>query len=278
MTHIIATFSFLICLLQITSAVAQPKRIVTLGAGVTETVFALGLGDLVAGVDASSKFPEKATQKAQVGYIRMTSAEGIASLMPDLVLAGSTLGPASVKKQLQAASIRLELVEKPTDVQSALQRILKIGKILNKPEEAKKLVDKIELDVAKANKLQRPNQKPRVLFIFTHGGAAVNVSGTKTAAHTMIEASGGINAVTGYEGYKPITAESLLGAQPTLILVTTRSLNAIGGEKGLWATPGLSLTPAGKTKNLVVVDDLKLLGFGPRTGETILELSKAFSK
>jgi iron complex transport system substrate-binding protein len=68
----------------------------------------------------------------------------------------------------------------------------------------------------------------------------------------------------------------VIGAKPDLILMTTRSFGAIKGVDQLWKVPGLRLTPAGKNKNALVMDDLKLLGFGPRTGEAIQELRRAF--
>jgi len=260
------------------TASAELKRVVTLGAGVTETVFALGLGEVVVGVDVSSMHPPAALRKPKVGYIRMTSAEGIASLTPDLVLAGSTLGPATVKTQLKSAGIRLELVEKPTSIEGALERIRKIGALLNKEAIATQLVNSINEQISAAKKLQTSKTKPRILFVFVHGGTSVNVAGTGTAADVMIKAAGGINAVDSFEGYKPITAEALLAAKPDIVLATTRSLKAVGGEKGLWATPGLALTPAGQKKKVVLIDDLKLLGFGPRTGDAIVELSKSFAQ
>ena len=261
-----------------TTASGKPKRVVTLGAGVTETVFALGLGEVVVGVDVSSMHPAAALRKPKVGYIRMTSAEGIASLTPDLVLAGSTLGPATVKTQLKSAGIRLELVEKPKSIEGALARIRKIGALLNKEAVATQLITAINEQISTAKTHQTSKTKPRILFVFVHGGTSVNVAGTGTAADVMINAAGGVNAVSSFEGYKPITAEALLAARPDIVLATTRSLKAVGGEKGLWTTPGLALTPAGKNKKLVIIDDLKLLGFGPRTGEAILELSKSFAQ
>ena len=266
----------LLCLAM--TASAKPNRLVTLGAGVTETVFALGLGDLVVGVDVSSLHPKAALQKPKVGYVRMTSAEGIASLTPDLVLASSTLGPAPVKDQLKSAGIRLELVDSPKSIEQALSRILAIGDILGQTKPAQDLTADIKKKIAEAKALQGNKPKPRVLFVFVHGGTSVNVAGKETAADVMIKAAGGQNVISEYAGYRPLTAEALLAAKPDMILATTRSLKAVGGEKGLWATPGLALTPAGKAKKLVIIDDLKLLGFGPRTGDAVLELSKALMK
>ena len=277
MNRLCTVLSLIILCLPMTAS-AESKRIVTLGAGVTETVFELGLGKSVVGVDVSSLHPQQALRKPKVGYIRMTSAEGIASLKPDLVLAGSTLGPPTVIEQLKSAGIRLERVETPKSIQGVFERIRKIGDILNRKDAAHQLIARIRKKIEHAKTLQVNRVKPRVLFVFVHGGTSINVAGQQTAADVMIQAAGGVNAVTGYEGYKPITAESLLKAKPDIILATTRSLKAVGGEKGLWASPGLALTPAGKTKTLVIIDDLKLLGFGPRTGDAIIELTNALAR
>jgi iron complex transport system substrate-binding protein len=65
---------------------------------------------------------------------------------------------------------------------------------------------------------------------------------------------------------------------PEVILTTTRTFADLGnnGLPGLEkALPGISLTPAGKANRVVVMDDLYLLGFGPRVGDAALELSRS---
>ncbi|MDE4771201.1 hypothetical protein PXW85_24250, partial [Klebsiella pneumoniae] len=41
-------------------------------------------------------------------------------------------------------------------------------------------------------------------------------------------------------------------------------------EAGLWKLPGLAQTPAGRHKQLLTIDDMALLGFGPRTPQAII--------
>ena len=59
----------------------KPLRVVTLGSAVTETAWALGLGDAVVGVDQSSQYPAAAREKPHVGYYRSVAAEGILCLL-----------------------------------------------------------------------------------------------------------------------------------------------------------------------------------------------------
>ena len=263
-----------LCLL-VGDAFAAPVRIVSLGAGVTETVFALGLGDSVVGVDVSSQFPPAALKKPKVGYVRQTSAEGIASLRPDLVLAPTTIGPPAVIEQLKAVGVSLELLQSAKRVNDAIVRIKRIGTILGKENEAENLVDRVQKSLAQAKAHVAGRSAKRILFVFIHGGTNLQVAGTETAAHAMLQAAGAINAVTEFSGYKSLAAEALLKARPDIILATTRSLRAVGGADGLWASPGMLLTPAGQAKRLIVLDDLELLSFGPRTGDSVLKLTRA---
>nr|MDA3873212.1 ABC transporter substrate-binding protein [Kiritimatiellia bacterium] len=120
--------------------------------------------------------------------------------------------------------------------------------------------------------------KPKVLFLYPRGSGGANVSGTGTGADEVIRLAGAENAVTQYEGYRPVTAESLVTAQPDVVLVTVHGLSAMGGEEAIWSLPGMKTTPAGQNKRLIMMNDLRLLGFGPRTAEVVNELRKELSQ
>ncbi|HAN30239.1 MAG TPA: hemin ABC transporter substrate-binding protein, partial [Myxococcales bacterium] len=152
------------------------------------------------------------------------------------------------------------------------KRIAAIAKILGKQSEGKALIDSLDQDM---KAVKQSTEVKKVLFIYARGAGAVSVAGQKTAADAMIRLAGGVNAVQEYEGYKPINAESIVSAAPDLILLTTRGLKSIGGADGVSKLKGVSLTPAGKNKNILAIDDLMLLGFGPRTGKALRQLAEA---
>jgi iron complex transport system substrate-binding protein len=116
---------------------------------------------------------------------------------------------------------------------------------------------------------------PRVLFVLSHS-ASPQVSGEKTAAHAVIGFAGGVNALGGFQGYRPMTAEAMASAAPDVILTSTQSIEAHGGVDKFWQRPELALTPAFKKRSLVTQDALLLLGFGPRTPASIAELHEKF--
>lgn len=266
----------LAALLAASSAHGSPQRLVTSGAGVTETVFALGLGDRVVGVDSSSQFPEEARRLPDVGYARALSAEGLLSLRPDLILASRDSGPTHVLDKVRALNVPVELVNDGHTVRDTIGRILAVGRALGVEDEAARLAESVraEVEAARADAGRHPGS-PHVLFLYARAGGVMNVAGTGTAADTMIALAGASNAVTGFTGYKPLTPEAAVTASPDVILMTTRGLDAAGGVDAVLAHPGLAATPAAAARRVVTMDDILLLGFGPRLGEAVRELADA---
>lgn len=246
------------------------ERIVTLGGAVTETVFALGGGDAVVAVDASSSHPAAAAGLPKVGYYRMISAEGILSLDPSVVIASDEAGPPPAVARIRQAGVPVVTVPGGHGVNTCVARIRAVGAAIGRENAAESLATAVEASLAS---LPPPaDEPPRVLFVFARGAGTLNVSGTGTAADAIIRLAGGVNAVTGYEGYRPLTAEAALTAAPDIILATTSGLQSIGGADSLLATPGLAGTPAGEAGRIVAMDDLLLLGFGPRLPEAVGQL------
>jgi iron complex transport system substrate-binding protein len=255
------------------AAPAHEERLVTVGGTITEIVFALGRGGEVVGVDTSSVHPEEATRLPQVGYQRTLSAEGLLSLSPTLVLVSSEAGPPAALTQIRGAGVRLVEVATGNGIEAARGTIRAVAAALDRQQRGEELVGALDRDLARASAaLAGANSRPRVLFVYSRGGSAAMVSGTGTAADVMIRLAGGDNAVTDYEGFRPLTPEAVVTAEPEVVLIPSRGLDALGGREALFALPGLGLTPAGREQRVVTMDDLYLLGFGPRTGQAVHDL------
>jgi iron complex transport system substrate-binding protein len=257
-----------------TQATPPPAtRIVAIGGTTTEIVFALGAGDRVVGVDTSTTFPPEATRLPQVGYQRQLAAEGILSLRPTLVLATTDAGPPATLEQLRSLGLRVVVVPAEPSRAAARARIEAIAGELGLP--AAPVLGELdrELDAALAE-VARQTSRPRVVFLYGRGGGTVMVSGAKTAAAEILAIAGLENAVSGYDGYKPLSGEALVAAAPDVIVVPSRALGPLGGLDGIARLPGIAETPAGKARRFVAVDDGLLLGFGPRLGQGVAELSR----
>ncbi|MFV0415542.1 MAG: hemin ABC transporter substrate-binding protein [Chthoniobacterales bacterium] len=265
---------FLLVLSPLHAEEAKP-RLVSGSGTVSEIICALGAQDQLVAVDVSSIYPEELNALPKIGYARTLSTEGILAMRPTLLFVTEDAGPPPVIEKVKELGVNVITVSNDHTPEAAVERILSVGEALNLKPEAEKLAAKVKTDLEAAQKLQTTQEgKPKVMFIYARGGGVLNVSGTGTSADAMITLAGGQNAVTGYEGYKPLTAEAVITAAPDFILLTSHGLQASGGVDAVLVQPGISQTPAGKAKRIISMDDLLLLGFGPRLGEGVSELSK----
>lgn len=250
-----------------------PRRLMTLGGSVSETVCALGACDSIVAVDSSSVYPPRLKQVPQVGYARTLNAEGLLAQKAEVILATDHAGPASVLERVKSTGISLEKVDGGTTVAAARSRITALGDILKKKPEAERLLQELDTDLATLKDQRQTITSPqKILFIYARGSKVLQVAGQDTAAATMIELAGGINAFSQFKDYKSLTPESVVAAAPDVILMTRDGLASVGGPGGVWKLPGLNKTPAYQKKRLVVMDDLFLLGMGPRLGKAALTL------
>jgi iron complex transport system substrate-binding protein len=259
----------------VNAAETLPHRIVSVGGSITEIIYALGSENLIVGVDSSSLWPQQAKNFPQIGYQRALSAEGILSLSPDLILTTEDAGPLATLEQLRKVGVSLTVVPNKPTIDGILEKIRAVAQAIGKKSEGRVLVSNTQQKMQQLqNQLALVNDKPKVMFLFSAGRGSPMVSGGDTSADGMITHAGGINAVTGFNGYKPLNTEAMIAARPDVILTTDRSLKILGGLPKLMALPGLLQTPAGQLGNVFAMDGLLLLGLGPRTPQAAAQLGK----
>lgn len=252
---------------------AAPARVVGLGGPVTEIVYALGAGDRLVGADASSIYPPEALQLPKVGYYRSFSIEGVASLKPDLVLASDQSGPPQALAQLgKLGSKVVQLPSEPT-LAALDQRIMGVARAMEIEARGTALVRKIH---AELKALPPGSRKPRVLLISSHTGK-LQGAGDDTAGSAMLKLIGATNVLASQQGYKPLSAEAAVALRPDVIVTGSMSVAASGSVDAFLAQPGLAATPAAKSRRVVVLEDLLLLGFGPRLPEALRQLEAGIS-
>lgn len=254
----------------------RTPRLVTISGAITEMVYALGAEAQLVGTDTTSLYPEAARRTPKVGYMRQLSAEGLLSLKPDAVIATTESGPPVVLEQLRAAGVRLELVDADHSWSEVQRKVAAVGRAAAREPQARALMAGLEAEWVQVRKRVAADagRKPRVLFVLSHS-ANPQVSGEKTAAHAVIGLAGGVNCLSGFQGYRPMTAEAMASAAPDVILTTTQSIEAHGGTEKFWQRPELALTPAFGRRALVTQDALLLLGFGPRLPTAVGELHQS---
>lgn len=258
------------------SSVQPGQRVISVGGVLTEFVYALGASDRLVAVDTTSTYPAAAKKLPQVGYQRSLSAEGVLAQNPALIIATTDAGPPPAMVQLKASGVAIEIIPHEFSLQGARHMLRSVAEALKLDAEGRALDSTfMQQWQTTEQQLKTYNTQPRVLFVLAHAGGNLQVAGANTAADAMIQLAGGVNAMQGIEAYKPLTAEAVLAAAPDVILLTTEGLHSTGGADALWQKPGLALTPAGAKRHLVTLDNLYLLGFGPRLPQAVSELARA---
>ncbi|MGE6916191.1 heme/hemin ABC transporter substrate-binding protein [Achromobacter kerstersii] len=250
---------------------AEPSRVVTLGGSVTEIVYGLGQGDRLVGDDQSSLYPEAATKLPRVGYYRAVPVEGVLSLKPDLVLASEQAGPPEALKRLAGVGVRVVTVSDAPSVDSLKSRIRAIADALGVAAAGERMVDDVTQELARAEAI--PATRARALLLINRTGAPQG-AGRDTAANEVMHLAGLDNVLHDQQGYKPLSAEAMGALAPDLIVVTQASLDAGGGMEKFLSLPGIASTQAAAKRRVVVMDDLLILGMGPRLPLALTQLKQ----
>jgi iron complex transport system substrate-binding protein len=199
---------------------AEYHRIISLAPSITETLFALGLGEQVVGVTRYCDYPPEALTKSKVGGYLDPNMEAIVALEPDLVI--TFPGYQALEQRLEQLGISTLQVQHQT-LRDILDSIHIIGTATGKEIEAKDLLtvlrSRIEDIKAKVADLPRP----RVLVVMGHPRGnplkEVFVAGTADPYDEMIQITGGINAYRGsFIRVPPLSAEGIIYLNPEVII------------------------------------------------------------
>ncbi len=158
------------------------------------------------------------------------------------------------------------------DLDAGARKLRAVGRALGVPKRGEKLARQVETQIALAKReVARAATKPKVAFLYVRGTQVQQIGGVGSGADAMIEAAGGVDVgkSIGIQGFKQLTAESLVAAQPDVLLLLSAGLQSVGGVDGLLRLPGVAQTPAGRNRRVIAYDDLMLLGLGPRTGKAL---------
>ena len=198
----------------------QPERIVSLAPSITETLFALGLGDRIAGVTRFCTYPPEARSKPHIGGYYDPNYEAITALGPDLVV----LLNAHVAAQQNLARLGVPtLAVNHKDIDGILDGILTLGKYCGAQKKSVAMVHDLKTRMQKIRDRVKTLQTPRVLVCVGRnmGNAAlgdVYIAGNKSLYNQFIQLSGAVNAYTGPGAYPKVSAEGLLHINADIII------------------------------------------------------------
>lgn len=258
---------------EIEGAFADASRIASIGGAVTEIVFALGEEGRLVARDSTSVYPPEALKLPDVGYMRQLSPEGVLSVHPTGILAIEGSGPREAVDVLKKSDVAYLEVPERFDHAGIVDKIRVVGKALGAGDRAEALADAVDARLKAVEKsVASIEDRKRVLFVLSLQGGKVMAAGADTAADGIIRLAGAVNAVEGYSGYKQLSDEAVITADPDLVLMMEQDDTPASGSDP-FDNPAIAATAAGKSRALVRMHGSYLLSFGPRTAEAIHDLA-----
>lgn len=254
------------------AASKQPKqlKIVTLGGVITETVAALGFEEQIVAIDRTSSYPASLQSLPNLGFGNAISMESIMQTSPDLVLGLKSVVSDNLAQQLKASGIAYHLFEQEFSKEGSKRLFKELGDALEAYEHAEVLIDRFEREMQSLQEVE-PQE---LVFIYARGQGAMQVAGKDTPADAFFKLAGHKNAITEFEGFKPLSPEALMQANPQALVFFDTGLQSLGGAENLDKIPGISETRAGRGKKAIAMDGLMMLGFGPRLPAALTALQQ----
>ena len=272
---VIALFSFALIVAPNAQAKEYPKRIVSLSPSATEIFFAIGAGKQVIAADSYSNFPATAPKTDLSAFD--PNVEAIAAYKPDLVLLSADSNKsAEVADALKKLGIRVILEKAPTNIQGVYNEIGQLATATNHRTKAKKLVQKMQDQIAKTlRKYRAPDVRIFHELDNTYYTATSNtfIGGIyKTFGVTNIaDAAAGADK----SGYPQLTAEYLLKSDPQVIFLADAQYGE--GAMMVKARAGWSEISAVKNGNIVELPADIPSRWGPRIVNFYQIVGKALS-
>jgi len=190
-------------------------RIVVLYPAASPILKALGVpASWVVGVTRTDDtFPSA----VKVGSHLRPNIELVKALRPQLVIAGSKRAlPPSIAEELNARIFRYD----PRTLKGILKKILELGKLLGKKEQAKKLVLRLKAELKKVKKLP---YRPGVVYeVMSH---PLIVAGRKNIVSDIIFYAGGKNLITANKKHVFISPEEVLLLRPRFYIYQVGPMN-----------------------------------------------------
>ena len=141
----------------------HPRRIVALSPGITEIVYALGLGNRLVGTTRFGDYPPEARNLPRVGSYNSLDVERIGALGPDLCIATMDGNPQQSIRQIIDLGIPV-YVGNPTNLDRTIEFIARLGEALGVPEKGRDLATAMRGKVDAVQRRVALLEKPTVFY------------------------------------------------------------------------------------------------------------------
>jgi iron complex transport system substrate-binding protein len=240
----------------------EPEVILSLTPATTETLFALGVGDRIAGKGEDFfVYPPEAEAIPDVATFDAVDIEKVVSLEPDIVFAGGNFfTPPDAIERMRELGLPVVVLYAPT-VEAVFEDIELIGQASGRSAEATEIVDRMRAEFDAVETAVAGLPRPRLFYELDATGAIYGPADDSFLAE-MIELAGGYPITTGSPDKFDISIERLIEQDPELILLADAPFGVTVEQ--VKARPGWAGMTAVREDQIRPIDDQTVTRPGPR--------------
>lgn len=266
-TTFILLFSLLI--LQSQLFAAGPQRIISLIPSSTEMLFAIGFGEEVIAVSNYCNYPSKEIEGLPRIGDQNLNVEKIVSLKPSILVDTNGIHtkyePIFKKLNLNYVNLNMKSM-KDIPLEAA-----RLAELLGDKNKAETFIEKWNSEIKQMSSTCNTNNSKIYMEIWNNPIQAV---GRNNIMDSIIEASGGKNALEKLNDYPVVNSEILMVANPDIIVLAYPDADVESVKK----RPGWKSIKAVKKDQIITIDQDTIVRPGPRNIEAIKIINNYINK
>ncbi len=199
--------------------IPQPvRRIVSLAPSVTETLFALGLGDRIVGDTDFCDYPPEARQKKRIGGPVDPNIEVIAALHPDLVIGARSINRLASVHSLEHLGIPVYGTD-PRNVEQVLTSTERLGQLLGAGDAGRSLLANLRARLSQIDR-RLAGLPPQTVMMVVWLDPLISV-GRNTFLEDALRRAGAHSIIDTQQSWPNINLEEVIRLQPKYLIFSS---------------------------------------------------------
>ncbi len=255
-----------------------PTRIASMAPASTSILLELGLAGALVATDDWSRKLEGVPDGLPSFDMMSPDVERLAALSPDLLLV-STITQAGMGKDpfapLAAIGINVVYLPASVDIAGIASDVMKIAGLTGREKEGAEAVRRMNVAVDEIRKIAQtiPEEKKRTVVFELESAPYIYSFGDGVYLNEILETAGAINAFKKERGWISVSAESVIAANPDVILTNVASAGDPVAE--IASRPGWGAIKAVKNDRIYKIDNMTSSQCAPTVVRALREIAEA---
>jgi iron complex transport system substrate-binding protein len=229
------------------------RRVVSLAPSMTESIYALGMDDLLVGDTDYCDYPADAMKKHKVGGAINPSLEEIAALKPDVVLVTKGLNRLETVQALERLGIPAYATN-PRTIDEIRSSVHRLAEVLGNPAAGEALDHQLLQKENSLHERLRSVTPKRVLFV-VWTDPLISV-GKQTFIADALSQAGAISIVESSQDWPQMSLEEMVRLQPEILVFASGHSEGVARDvEALAKRPGWNALDAVKHRRFAVISD-----------------------